>query len=313
MSRCMHVFLWPGRSFVLGCPSAPARPPFPPSRARIYPLAVLASHGVRKKLPLPGISLPILQPDTTPHTPRCNSPLIRAPPHPDVDANLEFKADPEPHSLIYLSIPIPILCYLYLFIIFLSPFANRHLTIITAAVKRIDPSHTRHLFSPPPAPTQNTSKSSHCILIIYWHLRIHTFTFCWIARRPKPCAPLLSISTWKTTVNPLDTSPSFVTFCPFCVVLWFLTDYTSVFLRRTLPLPLRLAHALAPTRPKFIIFRASLPPRHTALGRRSHLIPSYSAIHSSLCFPTCRLFLSYLYRYPYPCVSLVLCPVSLSH
>ena len=176
-------------------------------------------------------------------------------------------------------------------------------------------SHPTSVFTTPaPAPTQNTSKSSHCILIIYWHLRIHTFTFCWIARRPPPtlALPCFSISTWKTTVNPLDTSPSFVTFfCPFCVVLWFLTDYTSVFLRRTLPL--RLAHALAPTRTEFIILRASLPPRHTALGRRSHLIPSYSAIHSSLCFPTCRLFLSYLYRYPYPCVSLVLCPVSLSH
>jgi len=190
MSRCMHVFLWPGRSFVLGCPSAPVRPPFPPPRARIYPLAVLASHGVREKLPLPGISLPILQPDTTPHTPRCNSPLIRAPPHPDVDANLEFKADPEPHSLIYLSIPIPILCYLYLFIIFLSPFANHHHHCSCKTHRPV--SHPTSVFTTPRTHTKYKQVKSlypHYLLAPsdpHFHILLDRKT-----STPDPCAPLL--------------------------------------------------------------------------------------------------------------------------
>jgi len=44
--------------------------------------------------------------------------------------------------------------------IYYFPFANRHLTIITAAVKCIDPSHTRHLFSPPPHPHPHKIQAS---------------------------------------------------------------------------------------------------------------------------------------------------------
>lgn len=221
MSRCMHVSCgWVVHSSLAAPPRLLDLPFLPPARAYIHSRSWLRTGFVKSS---PCQAYLYLSYNPIPH----HIPPLQLASNPCATSSgyrrqLGIQSRPRT-AFANLSIypyPYPLLSLS----IYYFPFANRHLTIITAAVKRIDPSHTRHLFSPPPAPTQNTSKSSHCILIIYWHLRIHTFTFCWIARRPPPtlALPCFSISTWKTTVNPLDTSPSFVTFfCPFALYFGF--------------------------------------------------------------------------------------------
>ena len=294
----------------LAAPSRLLNLPFlPPARAYIHSRSWLRTGFVKSS---PCQAYLYLSYNPIPHhiPPRCNSPLIRAPPHPDIDANLEFKADPEPHSLIYLSIPIPILCYLYLFIIFLSPFANRHHHCSCKTHRPV--SHPTSVFTTPRTHTKYKQVKS---LYPHYLLAPSDPHFHFLLDRktspPDPCAPLLSISTWKTTVNPLDTSPSFVTFfCPFCAVLWFLTDYTSVFLRRTLPLPLRLAHALAPTSrlTSSLAHRARPPFAFNSIVLRYTFVPLFSNL-SSFFVLSISISLSLCFSRPVSCVPVPLAAV----